>query len=229
MSTTALAWQLEHVALFCSLEKSRPPRVIFRSFGTVPFGRRFAHSNVFIRGTVAGLAVDARLFPDRMVRIGLQVIVRGDLADVASVTGCVEGVLPVLPVYRFIRLTRKVAHPARSHVEPFLLVHVVRHGQSLEPTAIQGGKEVVDILAPHHVVYPVFLLAFGASFNDPAGLAGDVRTVPRVSDNDVFRLRGELARGPIQRYTAAWPARDAKVPTTGRISRGICGNLTEPV
>ena len=150
---------------------------------------------MLISRTVAGLAVDARLFPDRMVRVSLQVIVRGDLAHVAPVTGGVEGVLPVLPVYRFIRLTRKVPHPARSHVEPFLLVHVVRYGQSLEPTAIQGGEKVIDILAAHHVVDPVFLLAFGTSFNDPPGLAGDVRTVPGVPDNDLFRLGGELVAG----------------------------------
>ena len=147
---------------------------------------------MFISRTVAGLAVDVRLLPDRTVRVSLQVIVRGDLAHVAPVTGGVEGVLPVLPVYRFISLTRKVPHPAPSHVEPFLLVHVVCYGQSLEPTAIHGREKVIDILTAHCVIYPVFLLASGTSFNDPTDLAGGIRTVPGVPDNNLFRLGGEL-------------------------------------
>jgi len=149
-------------------------------------------ANVFIRGTVAGLAVDAGLNPFGLVRIGLQIVVGGNLADVAPVTGGVEGVLPVLPVYRFIRLTRKVPHPARSHVEPLLLVHVVRYGQSLEPTAIHGGEKVIDILSAQCMIDPIFLLAFGPPFNDPPFLAGDVSTVPVVPNNDFFLLGGEL-------------------------------------
>ena len=210
--------------MFCSLEKSRPPRVIFRSFGTVPFGACFADSNVLASRTVAGFAVDARLFPDRMVRISFEIIVCGDLAHMASVAGCIEGVLPVLPVYRFIRLSRKVTYPAGSHVKPFFLVHVVGYGQSLEPPTIHGCKKVVHILATHRVVDPIFLFSFRSLFDDPPGLAGDIRTVPRVSDNNFCRSGGRAFYGPIQRYTAALPTRDEREPTIGRISRDISGN-----
>ena len=154
--------------------------------------RRLADTNVLISRAVAGFAIDARLLPDRVVGVGLQVIIRGDLAHVAPITGCVEGVLPVLPVYRFIGLAREMAHSAGSCVEPSLLIHVVRYRQSLKSAPLHGGKEVIDILAAHCVIDPILLLAFGTSFNNPPSVARDISSVPRVSNNDLFRLRREL-------------------------------------
>ena len=141
----------------------------------------------------------------------------------ATEAGGVEGELPVGPIERLVRAARKMPHAAGRHVVPFFLVHVVGHGQHLQPAAIQRGEKVIDILAAHHVVDRVFLLAVGTSFND-AARSPAISARYRESPITISSVWGESLFGPTQRYTAAWPARGEKAPTTGRISRGISGN-----
>ena len=52
----------------------------------------FAHPDVFLGRTVAGLTVEARLGPHGMVCVGFQIVVGRKLANMAPVAGRVEGV-----------------------------------------------------------------------------------------------------------------------------------------
>ena len=110
--------------------------MIFKSAGTVPFGRFPADPVVFLGGAVAGLTVDARLGPYGVVGVRLQVVVCGELAYMAAIACGVEGIDRFLPMDR---LVRKVADPACRGVKPLLLFHIVGQRQGLQ-TALAPGE-----------------------------------------------------------------------------------------
>ena len=102
MTGDILAWQPEQVALCCS-GVNFLTLMIFMSFGLLSLGGLPHDPVVLGRRTVAGLAVDARLCPGGLVRVGLEIVVGRELAHVAVVAAGVEGVtrspssLPVDP------------------------------------------------------------------------------------------------------------------------------------
>ena len=149
---------------------------------------------------MAGLAVDARLRPGGAVGVGVQVVVGAELAHMAVEAGGVEGVGPLLPVDRLLgRPGAEVAHAAGRGVEPLFGAHVIGHRQGLEASPLQGGQEIIDVLAAQGVEDGVFfLLAFGVGFQDPAGLGADVGPVAVLADDQVFRLGRQVGPGELR-------------------------------
>ena len=101
----------------------------------VPIGQARAARHRLARQThvvgarpVAGFAIDAGLPPRGMVRIGLQVVIIGQLADVAFIARCVEGERTLFPVQDLLGNIRKMPQGARRGVIPFLSAHIIRHG-----------------------------------------------------------------------------------------------------
>ena len=133
--------------------------MIFRSEGVSPGAASEQTRDVLGRRAMAGLAVDARFRPDRVIGVGLQVVVDGKLAHVAGVTGGVEGEFAFRPVQRrIIILLREMAHAAHGGVEPDFLLHVVGDRQRLQSTSLPGRQEVIDVLAPQYVGDGQFLV-----------------------------------------------------------------------
>src|ERR1035438_10469346 len=100
---------------------------------------------------MAGLAIDAGLSPGGMVAVGLQVVVLGKLADVATETGGVEGQRPVLPVERLVAAVAEMAHGTGGGVEPFMAADVIGHRQHLQPAALQRSEEVEKNLSANRL------------------------------------------------------------------------------
>ena len=98
--------------------------------------------------------------------------------------------------------------------------------QGLKAPAIQSGKKIVDIFAAHRVLDPILLFTFRPAFNDPTGLASEVRTIPKVSDDYVFRLGGELVAGQFSSIGLQGQPVMRMLTRTGKTSHGICGNWT---
>ena len=103
-----------------------------------------------------------------MIGIGFEIIVFLDLADVASIAGCVERVRPVCPVKRFVHHIYKMAHTTQSCVEPFLLPHIVGDWKCLQASSFHGRQEVEHIFAPHSMCDPVLFLTLRTRLGDPS-------------------------------------------------------------
>ena len=154
-----------------------------------------------------------------------QVVVRGQLADVAVEAGGVEGEHAVGPVEAPRRGGRESAArrwpPCRTRPS---CGRRRRSAAPAEPAALQGREEIVDVLAAHHVGDGVRLLAVGAAFADPARRrrSRPGRTV--LADRDLAGLgHGDLF-GQTRACRAAWPARARTWPRACRTSRGIRGS-----
>ena len=105
------------------------------------------HPYVLAGRPMARFATDARLCPGCAVGVGVQIIVGGELADVAVEAGGIEGEHPVGPIQRLVASVGEVPDAAGRGVVPRLLVDIVGNRQDLEPAALERGEEVVDVLA----------------------------------------------------------------------------------
>ena len=144
--------------------------------------RSFTNAHMFFGGSVTGFAVDARFFPPGMVGIRFQVIVGGNLAHVASVAGRIEGILPVFPVDRLVRVIRKMPDAALGRVEPLVCVDIIGQGQGLKFSAVKCCQKIVDVLSSKHMIHPVFLFPMGSPFDYPSAFAFHIRNISEFSD-----------------------------------------------
>src|ERR1039458_1324089 len=115
---------------------------------------------------MAGLAIDAGLSPGGMVAVGLELVVLGKLADVATKAGGVKSQRPVFPVERLVAAITEMAHGTGGGVEPFMAADVVGHWQHLQPAALQRSEEVENILSAHGLHHGVALLTFRPVFDN---------------------------------------------------------------
>ena len=149
---------------------------------------------------VAGLTIDPRLGPGGVIGVGLEVIVGGELTDMAAIAGGVEGVGPLLPVHRFpARGAGEMPHAACCRVEPFLLADIIGDGQDLKPTPLQRSQEILDILSPEGVFHRIFFVPLRTLFDYPTGFASDIGAIAILADEDRICLRSELLAGKLGR------------------------------
>ena len=85
-----------------------------------------------------------------------------------------------------------MAHAAHGRVKPGLLLDVVGDRQRLQPTALPGRKEVVDVLAAQHMHDRQLPLALRPAFQDPALVWSDLRPVGFLAHLDFAVVRLEF-------------------------------------
>ena len=146
---------------------------------------------------MAGFTVDSRLFPSGTVAVRLLIVVGGELADMAAVTGGIEGVRILLPPNRRFAssmLAGEVAQPGEGGIEPLLLANVVGNRQGLETALVHGGEEVKDVLTTKGVVN-LILLFFAVRAGLQYRATANVSTVVLFTDDHVFILEREFLLG----------------------------------
>ena len=192
-----LAWQGAQVALRCSVVSLAEHDELDVGRGGLVGGQVAEQLDVLRRGAMTGLAIDARLGPSGVVAVGLEVVVLGKLADVATEARGVEGQRPFLPVERLVAAVAEMAHGAGGGVEPFLAADIVGHGQHLQPAALQRRQEIKDVLAAHRLHDGVALLPVRPAFDDdPFAEVGEEAILAR---DDFCLLRGKLGLGQVGR------------------------------
>ena len=156
--------------------------------------------HVLMGGPVAGLAVDARLGPRRVVRVGAQIVVPGQLTDVATVAGRVERIQWVRPMHRRIGLgAGEMPDPAGGRVEPSPLVDIVGQRQGLEPSFSVGGQEVVYVLAAEDMGDPMSLPAGRAPLPHIPFVGADERAIAGRAYVDLVLVGRQIRPGELGR------------------------------
>src|ERR1017187_4004900 len=149
------------------------------------------------RGAVAGLAVNPGLRPGSVVAVALQIVVLGKLADVAPEARGIESQRPVLPVKRLVPAVAEMAHRARRGVKPFPAADIVRNGQHLEPAPFKRRKEIINVLAAHHLHHGIALLTLRSAFEDDR--FAEIGEEPILARDDFRLLREEIGSGQFGR------------------------------
>ena len=148
-----------------------------------------ADADVLGARTVTRFAVNSGLGPDTAVRVGLQIVVDRELADVAVVAGCVKRVGRIPPWDRFVRRAIvEVPHAAGRRVIPLPGPQIVRDGQHLQAPLLHGRQEVIDVLAAHDVGDRVLPGAIRPAFQQAPGVPGEVGSIRSISDLYIDRL-----------------------------------------
>lgn len=182
-----VAWRTHRVGLlfrerFCADDVQRR----FLAFGSL-----LEHFGMLPAGPMTRFAVDTRLDPRRVIRVRSQIVVRRELAHVATVAGGVERIGAFTPVYGPVLSSARVTHAAHRHVEPFLLSHVIGKWQRLEHPAVCGSQEVIDVLSAHCVRNWKDLFALRASLANAGRARCKIDAICVFTDSDLAGLRRE--------------------------------------
>jgi len=137
------------------------------------------------------LAIDARFAPGRMVGVGLRIVVGRELTHMAIIAGSIERIGVIPPIHRSPPLSSwEMAHAAGGRVEPFFFHDVIPNRKGLEPSCVEVGKEVENILAAKYMLDLVLFRTLAAILNYDAFT--EVRTILLHPYDNIALMRREV-------------------------------------